>query len=563
MKNIRRRYLFISAFLVVVFILAVFVWYSPVLFKNYNPYSPSDGSLLARNLYESGLYSVDNDLNIVLSSNLIKDEGVFSVKGNKLTPLLYSKMFNVTGLPEVNDLILFSIFINALVLVIFTGLILYLFNFKIALIFSLIYILLPFNWQLPYFISGYEFALLFLSLFFFLFFYGLKNKYSYIYLPISGIFLILACLSKEVFFLVAPFLLLFLWFKKQKKPLFYIFIPFIIILSIFWLPSIAYNSYSNLFISDTSKGIKSVDLHLYPDPYTYYFEQEEFLTDLKNKIDNNEIVLMKELDRIKELKNVGAGEISLFDRTRVGLIISSRHVFRLFSLEDIGGPFIFLLILLGLYSLKLKNKYLYQFFLYWFFSSIFLMSFVILAVRNHLMDFNWAIALLISLGLIFLIELINDYLNLKKKNQVFLYIIFLFIILYHLVLVNHVAWSRIYDNSNSLMVQTYSQEIKNLNINNEDVIAIGLDPGSVYSLNYLTNKSVVIFRSETIEKLLIEDKLDFAFNEFNVKYILGYSDELSEKIINQLDIINITSDSLEIVIPEISRNKGWLMNLVN
>ena len=272
---------------------------------------------------------------------------------------------------------------------------------------------------------------------------------------------------------------------------------------------------------------------------------------------------MKELDRIKELKNVGAGEISLFDRTRVGLIISSRHVFRLFSLEDIGGPFIFLLILLGLYSLKLKNKYLYQFFLYWFFSSIFLMSFVILAVRNHLMDFNWAIALLISLGLIFLIELINDYLNLKKKNQVFLYIIFLFIILYHLVLVNHVAWSRIYDNSNSLMVQTYSQEIKNLNINNEDVITVGLDPGSVYSLNYLTNKSVVIFRSETIEKLLIEDKLDFAFNEFNVKYILGYSDELSEKIINQLDIINITSDSLEIVIPEISRNKGWLMNLVN
>ena len=150
-----------SFLLLGIFILSIFVWYSPTLFKNYNPYGPSDGSLLARNLYESGLYSVDNDLNIVLSSNLIKDEGVFSVKGNKLTPLLYSKMFNVTGLPEVNDLILFSIFINALVLVIFTGLILYLFNFKIALIFSLIYILLPFNWQLPYFISGYEFALYF------------------------------------------------------------------------------------------------------------------------------------------------------------------------------------------------------------------------------------------------------------------------------------------------------------------------------------------------------------------------------------------------------------------
>jgi len=567
MENIKNKFLFNSVFLLIVFILAIGVWYSPVLFKGYNSNSPSSGSLLIRNFSENGLYSMEDNLNIILSSNLIKDNGILSIRGNKLTPLLYSKIFNFTGLPDANDLIFFSIFICALALVIFTGLVLYLFNFKLASIFSLVYIFLPFNWQLPYSFCAYEFALLFLSLFFFLFFYGLKNKYNYIYLPISGIFLILACLAKEALFLIAPFLLLFLWFKKQKKPLFYIFIPFIIILVIFWLPNISQNSYLQLFTTQVSEKNKSADFtaysHLYPDAYTYHFEQEIFLTDLKNKIDNNEIVLIKELDRIKELKNVGAEGISLFDRTRVGSIIGSRHIFRFISLEDIGGPFVLLLILLGIYNLRQRNKYLYQFIIYWIVSSIFLMSFVVLAVRNHLMDFNWAITLLISLGLVFLIELFSDYFNLKKKKQIFLYAVLLFMIIYHLILVNHVAWSKIYDNSNSLMIQAYSQEIKKINIIDNNVIAVNLGSGDVYSLSYLTDKSVVVFRPETIKDLLAENKLDFAFNEFNVKYILGYSDELSEEIINQMDVVNIASNSLKPIVIEMSRNKGWLMNLVN
>ncbi len=562
-----KHFLFITIFLLVVFILAIGIWYSPILFKGYSPSAPSADSILAHNLYENNFYSVENNINIVLSSSLVKDEGILSAKGNKLTPLLYSKMFDFIGLPQANHLILFSIFINALVLVIFTGLIFHLFNFKTAFVFSLVYILLPFNWQSPYFISSYEFALLFLSLFFFLFFYGLKNKYNYICLPISGIFLILACLSRESLFLIAPFLLLFLWFKKQKKPLFYIFIPFMIIFAIFWLPNVAHNSYLQLFTTHVSEQNKGTDFsyygHIYPDPYTYHFGQEEFLTDLQNKIDNNEIVLMEELYKIKRLKNMGIVDISLFDRARIGLTISSRHIFRFVSLEDTGGPFILFLIFLGLYSLRQKNKYLYQFFIYWIISTIFLMSFIVLVGRNHLIDFNWAITLLISLGLIFLIKLFSNYFNLKKKKQVFLYIALLFIVIYHLILVNHVAWSRIYDNSHSLMIQSYGQEIKKLNINDKDIIAVGLDSVSVYSLNYLTNKSVVIFRSETVADLLEDNKLDWAFEQFGVKYILGYSDELTGKIINQTKVVNVASNSLKPIIPEMSRNKGWLMNLVN
>ena len=562
MKNIKNKFLFNAIFILVIFILAIIVWYSPVLFKGYSTYSLNINVLLARNIHLIDLHSAENNLNVILSTDLIQDNGVVSIRGNKLTPLLYSKVFDIFGLFETNNLIFLSIFIYALTLIIFTVLILYLFDFKIALIFSLIYIFLPFNWHLPYGIGAYEFALLFLSLFFFLFFYGIKNKYHYIYLPISGIFLALACLSREVFLLIAPFLLLFLWFKKQKINIIFLFIPFIIVLAIFWLPNISNNDYIKLFTSDLSNEAKSSDVDLYPDPYTYHFEQEIFLFDLQNKIDNNEIVLMKELDRIKELKNAGVGEISLFDRARIGLVISLRHIFRFVSLEDIGGPFIFFLIILGLYSLKQKNRYLYQFFVYWVFSAVFLMSFVVLAVRNHLMDFNWVIALLISLGIIFLVKLINNYLNFKKKKQVFLYIVFLSIIIYHFILVDHIVWSRAYNNNSSLMVQAYSQEIKKLNIIDNNVIVVNLTVSDMYNLNYLTNKSVVIFKPETIKNLLKENKLDYAFEQFNVKYILGYSDELSERIVEQTNIINISSNSLKPISLEISRNKGWLMNLI-
>ena len=563
-----KHFLLISAFLLAIFILAMVVWYAPIAFKGYSPYSPSSGSLLARNIHQSGFYSIENNLNVSLSPNLVKDQGILSFRGNKLTPLLYGKVFNVIGLPGANGLIFLSIFICALTLLIFTKVVLYLFDFKTALIFSLIYIFLPFNWQLPYALCAYEFALFFFALFFLFYFYGIakQQKHSYVYLAISGIFLALACLSRETLLLITPFLLVFLWLKRQKHYLFYIFIPFIIIFAIFWLPDLKHNAYLQVFTTQTTEESKSSDFsfygHVYPDPYTYHFEKEEFLQNLQKQIDENELVLMKEIDLNRELKNMGIAEIGLIDRIRAGLMLGSRHIFRFVSLEEIGGPLILLLILLGLYVLRQKNKYLHQFFVYWIFSSIFLMAFIALVGRNHLMDFGWAIALLVSLGLLVLSKIIVDYFEFQTKKARIIYPAILLLVLYNLVLVNHIAWSNIYDNSNNLIIEAYSQEIKKLSIADEDVIAVNLDAGAVYSLSYLTNKSVVLFRPETVEGLLEENKLNWSFEQFGVKYILGYSGELSERITDQTKIINISSDSLKPAVLEMSRNKGWFMNLV-
>ncbi len=564
--NRGKYFLFISIFLLAVFVLAVVVWYSPVLFKGYATYKLGINAVIARSLYQTGLYSVESDLNVFLSSDLIKEQGHTSIIGNKLTSSLYAKVFKTTGLPNENNFVLLSVIIHALTLVIFTLTVLRLFNFRVSLIFSLIYIFLPFNWQLPYNLAEYEFALLFLSLFFLFYIYGLKQKYDSIYLIIAGVFLGLACLSAETLLLIVPFLLVFLWLKKQKSFLFYIFAPFIILFVFLWLPNISSNVYIQLFTTQAPEKVKSADFsfygHIYPDPYTYHFEQQEFLENFKNQKTDGSLSLIERIERDKVLRNMGIEGMGFIDRIKVGLMISLRHIFRFFSLEDIGGPFVFLLMLLGVYSLRRKNKYLYQFFIYWILSSIFLMSFVVLVGRNHLADFNWAIALLISLGLLTLGKIIIDYFQFQTKKARIIYLAILLVVLYQLLLANHIAWSRIYDNSNNLMVDAYSQEIKKMNIADDEVIAISSDAGTMCGLNYLTDKSVVLFRAETIKDLLAKNKLDFAFENFGVKYILGYSDELTKEIVNQVDVVNIASDSLEPAVPEISRNKGWFMNLV-
>jgi hypothetical protein len=234
-------------------------------------------------------------------------------------------------------------------------------------------------------------------------------------------------------------------------------------------------------------------------------------------------------------------------------MLTVRHISRFFSLEYLGGPFIFLLIILGALKLRAQDKPLYQFFVYWILATIFLLSFVILAARNHLMDFNWAIALLISLGILSLGKLI-------KRNYFYLFIVL--VVLYNLILVNHVAWSRIYDQSENLIIQAYSQEIRKINPSDREVIAVNLDAGGVYELNYLTNQSIVLFTPQTIKNLLAKDELDSAFDKFKVNYLLGYSKKLSEQVAEETSVKIIAFDSLKPIKPEISRNRAWLMNII-
>ena len=109
----------------------------------------------------------------------------------------------------------------------------------------------------------------------------------------------------------------------------------------------------------------------------------------------------------------------------------------------------------------------------------------------------------------------------------------------------------------------YTQEIKKFEIKDAEVIAIPGDfPNQDTTLNYLTNKSFVIFRSSTLNKLLEEGKIKQALEAFRVKYILGYSDKLSNELTAKAGVINIAPNSLKIDMGEVSEGKSFFMNII-
>ncbi|MDP2649801.1 MAG: hypothetical protein Q8P10_03065, partial [bacterium] len=192
-----------------------------------------------------------------------------------------------------------------------------------------------------------------------------------------------------------------------------------------------------------------------------------------------------------------------------------------------------------------------------------LLSFVILAGRQHLMDFNWILALFIALGLIMLAEIINRYFNFNKRKSTILLLVVVSSALYGLVVADHVTWNRFFDSNqeSSLRIRIYSQRIGEFNIQDRDVIAT---PQSVnrHSLNYLNNKSLVLFREETIRDLLNNGELASAFEKFGVRYILGYPPTLTEEIIKQAQVVNIADNAVELPKIKTSPVKMWLMNIV-
>ena len=551
-------------FFIGIFFLAIIIWYSPIVFKGYSIQGISKEIILARNYYQTGVLADQNNLNITLAPSLIKENGHPLVLSEYLGSFFYSKIFKlIGGIPSYNNLVLISLALYALILVVFTILVLYLFNFKTAIIFSLIYMIIPFVWGATYSLGPYEFCLLFWSLFFIFYFLGVKrnDKWSIPLFVISGFFLVLSGLSKEIAFVFALSFFIYLFFKKMKKELLSVFIPFVCLLAIFWLPSMinGENKYAVLLGANPEKSIFSDYTHVFPDPYTYYFEKEIFLEKLKSQ----DLEISGNLETQKVLVSYGFAKITIFGRAKIGTYILVQHLFRFFSLRDFGGPFIVLFLILGFIYLKKKSNFIYGLFKYWLIISILVFSYILLVSRIHLIDFIWPLVLLVSVGLIYLIDTVKDNLQLRGKRElVFTILIFGFII-YHFILVDHVVLGDIYNNDFIPRSMAYSELIKSMDIKDEDIIAVPGDfPTQIANLSYFTNKSFVLFASSTIDKLSREGNLKKAFEAFNVKYILGYSDAISEKAIEQAKIINIASESLKFDIKKVSENKSFFMNLI-
>lgn len=576
--NIFKKRLILATCLIMIFFLSILVWYSPIIFKgNSSIVNGSDAFVLARNYALTGRYASDNNLNVILSSDLIQSQAVTSGSGNKLGIQFYSILIKIFN-PLTNEhVVLINCFVLALALVILSWTTYYLFGFKTFIFSSLIYIFIPTIWFLPHSLVGYELAILFLSIF--ILFLSLNTKKFTtdisdiklikfwphgLGLILAGFFLTLACLSRESFFLLFLILFIYLLRYKLKKYLFYIFIPAGILLCLIWLPTFlnGQNIYLNLFLPQTDGKTQAADLnyysHFFPDPYTFHFEQQSYLQSRLSTVESRD--LMTQIGLQKITTNIGFNSLNLWQRLKIGTSLLFRQLFRFFSITEIGGVLMFLLFILGLINLKKQHTQWYNFFKYWLLGTIFILAYIILANRNHLMDFGWLIAVCVAGGIILLGNLLQTKFD---KHKTLIQTLLLLLVIYNLILCSHVMWGQHYDKQTISNLTLYSQAIKHAKLNSTDIVAVPFDSLETYDINFLTNQSVVIFRPTTLEKLLAEEKLSEIFEIFDVKYILGYQPDLSLRIKNATPVKVVADDSILLNQSNfMTGNKSWFLNLI-
>ncbi len=566
-KNMKKKLFFKILFLFFIFIIAIFIWYSPVLFKGYSNVIPVSSRSIARNIVTSGKFSLESEKNVILGSGIVKEKGVISSQGNKMSVILSALVYKIFGVPDNNQAVFIGIVIYALALFFFFLTIWRLFGYLQAILFASVYIFLPVIWETAIHPNFYEFSLLFLSLSFFVLTIEFK-RYKWIKYSLSGVFLALCCMCRDAMSLLIPALFIWFWIYKKRAivPLFFSMVVVMVLFSVIFQFNFGKTSnYHFSYFSIGGEKAKQSDFsfygHLYPDPYTYHYEREQYLNKQKEIIKAGGL----EAQNIsKRIANIEAGEMSLGSHFTIAPILFLKHIASMISLENVGGPLIFLFFLLGIWYLYKINKSLAAFVVIWIGFVFFLLSIVVLAQRNHVMDFGFVYAGLVGLGILksgqFLSEKIT--INGKVIKAEIWSIIVLVFVMYHLILSSHIVFSRIYDNKNFLKLNAYKEIVLDSGVADQDVIATPLNSSEVYGINYLTDKSFIVFNNKTIRKLIDEDKLDFAFKEFGVTRILGYSPEFTKEILKNTEVQNISDNSITIQSIDVSPIKSLFMNLV-
>ena len=105
----------------------------------------------------------------------------------------------------------------------------------------------------------------------------------------------------------------------------------------------------------------------------------------------------------------------------------------------------------------------------------------------------------------------------------------------HFIEANRWSFHEIYATTKTEELINLANKINN-NVNlieKNDVIAVGIDQQAPLLLNYYTDKNYIYFDPQTVKKLLFQNKLVWAFEQFGVTKYTGFDKDLSMEISKQ------------------------------
>lgn len=516
--------------IVLIFIFSVAIRYWPIFHKGFSYGFSVDNLILARNLSLTNEYKIDNEKNVILSSETVKERGIHSNAGNKLNPVLYGKIFDVFGFNQ-NLPLYVCLMLYGLVSILLFLLVLKLFNIWIALLFSFLEIFSPLVIQQAIIPGSYEWGVLFLAIA--LLIYLWKEKADLFRLFLAGLLFALASLARNSFLIIPfAFLIYDFWKNKSFKRAIIFILPLLIFWGIYLGPLfVKEGMLDNIYLS--SQETSRAYMHIFPDPYAWHFERDAYVESVQGTAN---------YDYTEFLSRYGY-RVSLKNKILMYWASIKSYPKGLFDQTIIGGPFMVFFLILGGFYLFRKKKQLLQLFILW---TGILYFFLIITASNNwgfFMALQLPLFLLISLGIYWFIQFVlkQDFRNHFKYLLILGFAIALF-----LHLIQSDKWmlhqNYLYSDAEQILSLVDSVKEKSNQIDKEkDIIAVGTYTRGPAMINYYNDFSCVYFDATTIKKLLKENKLQWAFDQFGVTKVAGYNGDLTKEIIENTNVSNVAN----------------------
>lgn len=464
----KKAKLFAGGLFVAVVLVSFSVRSYPVFKRGYAPSISAVELSTAKNMTLANTPYIEDQNHTVLSASKAKEEGTYISNSNQLTSFLYSKIFKYwkfdTSLPTYIAICIWAIISGLLF-----ALVWHLFNLKLALLFALVEIFMPFVFKGAIFPGAYEFAMLFFTIG--LIFYLWREKQTWQEIVLASIFFTLAVWAKNTFLISLVALLIYDIFKnKSFKRVIYLILPFIFIGTAFWQMNIR----------------KSI-----PNP---------------------------------TLLAGAAG---------IGACFSSAWFYlrAMWDVVVFGGPIFILLILSGLIWLFRENKKIFALCLSWIF--VWYLSQIIFKTNDagHYLEIAFPLILAAAAGAYLFISCIAKQQR-AWIVRVFVSFILCVTIIWQLgISLKWLVYSQ-YDGSMGKIVSD-AETIKQITMqqpemfDNETIIAVGSNSSAVYAMNYLTDKNYVYLSSDMVVKLAQENTLEGTVKKMEITYFIGYGDQIS------------------------------------
>ncbi len=520
----------LCAFVVVICL----TWLLPVLFTGFTFDLPQLS--LARNYLASGQFILTDDIGRLLASNMVSEATAFSAADGRLTAIIAAALMHTIPL---TDVVLWSsaaVLIFALSLVGLWLAVRQIFDAKVAWLTMSIAALMPVYFREAIIFDAYN------TSFFFVFwsmaaYLWIRTKNEIVAIVISGILFGAAIAAKDVFLVFAPwYFIAYVWHSPHPRMrsalvagLFFLVAGFVYCAP--YASDIAAHGYpSNQNVARLWPGAQTVAnqtyLHLYPDPYTYFFDRErfeqEFIASMADKS------LHERMMDEKVLLSYGVVE-SFFRKIRLGGWLVLQDIPALAQRHVFGGVFVWLFILPGALVLWRERRTLLIQIIGLVVSMECIIRFVLGYERLHMMNVAWAFALLAAIGVI----------HVGKKYTG------------GTVLISCILLMQLLQTSRYDMAEQYRQSHANLHLVDalalqsapeNAVVAMPSKSGSYAVIHALSDRTVALFREETVLKLSQDDALHTAFQEYGVTHVFGYSPEESARIQDHVPSVTIIDE---------------------